>query len=153
MSEEECDRLVVSRLERARVLEDPVRPVVWALLDEAVLRRVVGGPGVMAEQLRHMVRLVEAGRVRVHVLPYQVGSYQLLQSMLSLMWFEDQPPTAYSEGVQVGRVHDSPTVVTRLQGAYDLALSDALSLRKSLALIRAVAEDYEDHERANHSDQ
>ncbi|MEU8352491.1 Scr1 family TA system antitoxin-like transcriptional regulator, partial [Streptomyces sp. NPDC048845] len=42
-SAEECDRLVVTRLERAQVLSEPVTPVVWALLDEAVLRRPIGG--------------------------------------------------------------------------------------------------------------
>lgn len=138
-SEEECDRLVVTRLERAKILDDPVTPVVWALLDEAVLRRAVGGRDVMAEQIMHLVGLVERGRVRVHVIPYGVGAYQLLQSMLTLMWFEDQPPLAYSEGVQVGKVHDSPAVVTRLQGAYDLALSDALPLKESLAMLKATA--------------
>ncbi|MFF2131888.1 Scr1 family TA system antitoxin-like transcriptional regulator [Streptomyces olivochromogenes] len=138
-SEEECDRLVVTRLARAKILDDPVTPVVWALLDEAVLRRAVGGRDVMAEQIMHLVRLVERGRVRAHVIPYGVGAYQLLQSMLTLMWFEDQPPLAYSEGVQVGKVHDSPAVVTRLQGAYDLALSDALPLKESLAMLKATA--------------
>ncbi|MCZ9343627.1 helix-turn-helix transcriptional regulator, partial [Streptomyces sp. TRM76130] len=39
VSEEECDALVVTRLARARILNDPVTPVVWALIDEAVLRR------------------------------------------------------------------------------------------------------------------
>ncbi|MBV9024973.1 MAG: helix-turn-helix transcriptional regulator [Streptomycetaceae bacterium] len=142
VGEEECDRLVVTRLERAKILDHPVTPVVWALLDEAVLWRVVGGRGVMAEQITHMIRLVESGRVRIHVLPYGVGAYQLLQSMLTLMWFEDQPPLAYSEGVQIGKVHDSPTVVTRLQGAYDLALSDALSLKESLAMLKAITKEY-----------
>ncbi|WP_411110171.1 helix-turn-helix domain-containing protein [Streptomyces sp. c-19] len=146
VSEEECDRLVVTRLDRARVLVDPVSPVVWALIDEAVLRRVVGSEGIMAEQITHMVRLVESRRVRVHVLPFGVGAYQLLQGMLSLMWFEDQPPLAYAEGNSVGTVHDSPALVTRLQGAYDLALSDALPLRESLALLRATAKDYEDRD-------
>lgn len=36
VSDEECDRLVVTRLERAKILDDPMTPVVWALLDEAV---------------------------------------------------------------------------------------------------------------------
>jgi hypothetical protein len=40
--------------------------------------------------------------------------------MLSLWWFEDQPPAAYSEAMSVGRVHDSPAVVHRLQAVYDL---------------------------------
>lgn len=145
VGEEECDRLVVTRLERARILDDPVRPVVWALLDEAVLRRVVGGPGVMAEQLMHVVRLAEKGRVRVHVVPFSLGSHPLMENMLSLMWFDDQPPVAYSEGLRMGKLHDSPPVVQELQSRYDLAMSDALPLRESLALLRATAKDYGHH--------
>lgn len=145
VSAEECDRSVVTRLERAKILADPVTPVVWALLDEAVLRRPVGGPEVMPEQLAHIIRLTEDKRVRVHVMPYNVGAYPILQSMLTLMWFEDQPPVAYSEGLQIGKVHDSPAIVERLQGAYHLALSDALSLQESLAVLRATAKDYGHH--------
>lgn len=66
--------------------------------------------------------------------------------MLSLMWFEDQPPVAYSEGVGLSKLHDSPAVVERLQGAYDLALGDALPLKESIALMRATARDYGDHD-------
>ncbi|MFF2506026.1 Scr1 family TA system antitoxin-like transcriptional regulator [Streptomyces sp. NPDC058067] len=142
VSEEECDRLVVTRLQRAKVLADPVRPVVWALLDEAVLRRTVGGPETMAEQIMHMVRLVQSGRVRIYILPFGLGVHPLMQSMLTLMRFEDQPPVAYSEGIQVGKVHDSPAMVARLEGTYDLALGDAMPLKESLALMRATAKDY-----------
>lgn len=142
---EECDRLVVTRLERAKILNDPVSPVVWALLDEAVLRRPVGGPEVMAEQIAHVVRLAEEERVRVHVLPFGSGIH-LLQSMLTLMWFEDQPPVAYSEGLQVGKIHDTPSVVEYLQGAYYLALGDALSLRESLAMLRETMKEYGHHD-------
>ncbi|MFE9889126.1 helix-turn-helix domain-containing protein [Streptomyces scopuliridis] len=145
-SDEERDRHVVTRLERAKILTDPVTPVVWALLDEAVLRRPVGGPDVMAEQIMHIVDLADAKRVRVHVLPLELGVHPLMQSMLSLMWFEDQPPAAYSEGLSVGKVHDSPTVVERLQGAYHLALGDALPQKESLALMRATAKEYGHHD-------
>ncbi|MYY86636.1 MULTISPECIES: helix-turn-helix transcriptional regulator [unclassified Streptomyces] len=143
---QERDRLLVTRLERARALANPVTPVVWALLDEAVLRRVIGSPAVMAEQLRHVEALVKSGRVRVHVLPLTLGFHPLLESMLTLMWFEDQPPVAYSEGVCMGKVHDSPSTVHQLQARYDHALSDALPLKESLALVRATAEDYEHHD-------
>ncbi|MGW3392519.1 helix-turn-helix domain-containing protein [Streptomyces hydrogenans] len=146
VSEEECDRLVVTRLERAKVLDDPVLPVVWALLDETVLRRMVGGPAVMEEQIAHIVRLVEAERVRVHVLPFTLGFHPLMDGMLTLMSFEDQPPVAYGEGLRMGKVHDSPSMVQELQGRYDLALSDALPLRESLALLRATAKDYGHHD-------
>ncbi|MEU0838032.1 helix-turn-helix transcriptional regulator [Streptomyces sp. NPDC005962] len=144
-SDEECDKLVVARLERAEILNDPVTPVVCALLDEAVLRRPVGGPEVMAEQIMHLIGLGESARVRIHVLPFGLGTHPLLSSMLSLMCFEDQPPAAYSEAHCVGRLHDSPSLVERLRATYALVLGDALPLKESLALMRATAKEYGHH--------
>jgi len=145
-SEEECDRLVVTRLARSQILAQPTTPLVWALLDEAVLRRPVGGRAVMAEQIMHIVRVTETGRVRTHVLPFTLGAHPIMQGMMTLMWFEDQPTVAYTEGVNTGKVHDTPALVERLRGAYDLALSDALPLQESLTLMRATAREYGHHE-------
>ncbi|MDT0612870.1 helix-turn-helix domain-containing protein [Streptomyces lancefieldiae] len=144
LTAEECDRRLVTRLERGKLLDDPATPIFWGLLDAALLHRVVGDRQVMADQLTHLSRLVESGRVRVHVMPHQQGAYPVMQSMLSLLWFEDQPPVAYSEGIHVAKIHDSPAVVERLQGAYYHALSDALPLRESLALLKSTAKDYKD---------
>ncbi|MFE9096266.1 helix-turn-helix domain-containing protein [Streptomyces sp. NPDC007264] len=146
VNEEERDRRVVTRLERAKILEDPMTPVVWALLDETVLRRPVASGDIMAEQIRHVVRLAETGRIRVHVMPFELGLHPLMESMLTLMWFEDQPPLAYGEGLRMGKLHDSPAVIRELQTRYDLALSDALPLKESLALLRATAKDYGHHD-------
>jgi transcriptional regulator with XRE-family HTH domain len=145
VSEEECDRRVVTRLERAKILNDPVTPVVWVMLDEALLRRPVAGGDVMAEQIMHVVGLAETGRIRAHVMPFAVGHHPLMQSMLTLMWFDDQPPLAYGEADRMGKLHDSPSVVRELQGRYDLALSDALPLKESLALLGATAKEYGHH--------
>lgn len=142
LTDKERDRAVVTRLERSKILGNPATPIVWALLDEAVLRRPVGDPDVMAEQIMHVVHLVEERRVRAHVMPFGLGAHPLLQSMVTLMWFEDQPPVAYVEGLHTGKVHDAPVMVELFQGAYDLALSDALPLNESLALLRATAKDY-----------
>ncbi|CAM5408061.1 transcriptional regulator [Streptomyces xanthochromogenes] len=142
---EERDQAVATRLKRSGILADPVTPVVWALLDETVLHRPVGGPIVMAEQLIHMADLADAGRIRVHVLPFSLGAHPLFPSMVTLMWFEDQPPVAYVEGLHTGTVHDSPALVDRFQATYDLALSDALPLKESLALLRATAKGYGHH--------
>ncbi|MGX1130859.1 transcriptional regulator with XRE-family HTH domain [Streptomyces glaucescens] len=146
VSEEECDRRVVTRLERAKILEDPTTPVVWALLDETVLRRPIGGADVMAEQITHVVRLAEIRRIRAHVMPFGVGLHPLAKGMLTLMCFEDQPPLAYTEGHGMGKLHDSPSVVRQLENRYSLALSDALPLKESLALLRAVAKEYGHHD-------
>ncbi|MFE7105708.1 hypothetical protein ACFU98_10205 [Streptomyces sp. NPDC057575] len=52
---------------------------------------------------------------------------------------------AHSEGLRIGKVHDAPDIVERFQGAYDLALGDALPLREFLALIRAATKEHEHH--------
>ncbi|MFF9911855.1 Scr1 family TA system antitoxin-like transcriptional regulator [Streptomyces sp. NPDC013457] len=142
-SDDECDRLLVTRLERARILENFDSPMFWVILDEAVLRRRIGGPAVMCEQLCHIVRLAERRRIRVHVLPFSAGAHTLLEGFVSLMWFEDQPPIAYVEGLNSGRVWESPDMVRACQLDYDHALGDALSHCESLALIRSVAKEYE----------
>ncbi|WP_137993525.1 helix-turn-helix domain-containing protein [Streptomyces vilmorinianum] len=142
-SDEERDKLLVTRLERARILENFDSPMVWTILDEAVIRRNIGGPAVMCEQLRHIVRLAERRRIRVHVLPFSAGAHALLEGFVSLMWFEDQPPIAYVEGLNSGRVWENPAMVRECQLDYDHALGDALSHSESLALIRTVAEEYE----------
>ncbi|WP_322725807.1 DUF5753 domain-containing protein [Streptomyces spongiae] len=150
-SDEARDKLLVTRLERARILDNFDSPKVWVLLDEGVLRRSIGGPAVMCEQLRHIVALGESRRIRVHVLPFSVGTHSLLEGFVSLMRFEDLPPIAYAEGLKSGRVLELPSVVQQCQDIYDHALGDALSHRKSLDLIRAVTEDYEhEAQRAQH---
>ncbi len=101
----------------------------------------------MAEQITHIAELVESRRIRAHVIPFSVGVHPLLQSMLTLMCFEDQPPVAYVEGLHTGKVHDAPDMVDRFQGAYALALSDALPLKESLALLRTTAKEYGHHDR------
>lgn len=141
-TDEERDALLVTRLARGKVLDEFKSPVTWFLLDEDVLRRPVGGPRVMCEQLRHIAEVGESRRIRVHVLPFAVGPHALLEGSVTLMWFADLPAVAYVEGLTTGRVLENPAVVRECQVAYEHATGDALSHRKSLALIRSIAEDY-----------
>ncbi|MEV7679100.1 helix-turn-helix transcriptional regulator [Streptomyces sp. NPDC088341] len=140
----DLDEFVVVRTARARVLEGPSAPVVWTLLDEACLRRRVGGPRVMAEQLHKIASMTEAGRLRLHVLPFGAGEHALMEGMLYLMSFKDAAPVAYVEGYHMGYLKDDPAQVNKCHVAYSLALSDALPHKESLALIRAIAKEYED---------
>ncbi|WUH90042.1 helix-turn-helix transcriptional regulator [Streptomyces sp. NBC_00433] len=139
------EQRVAGRLERAQILEDPDTPVLWFIMDEHALRRCVGGPAVMARQLRHIASVVRRGRIRFHVLPFSAGAHALLESMVTLMWFTDAPPLAYVEGLYMGRLLDDPAVVEACQASFSLALSESLSAAQSLALIEEVAEEYERH--------
>ncbi|MGR8010473.1 helix-turn-helix domain-containing protein [Streptomyces hypolithicus] len=140
---EELDRLVVNRMERARLLADSLKPTAWTLLDEAALRREIGGPQVMAEQLHKIAAMAESGRLRLHVIPFAVGAHALIESMLYLLSFVDAAPVAYVEGLHTGHLLDDPALVGACQTAYALALSDAASHQESLALVRAIAEEHE----------
>ncbi|ANW18891.1 helix-turn-helix domain-containing protein [Streptomyces clavuligerus] len=138
---DDIERSVKTRIERAKLLKGEAE--VWALLDESALRRPVGGPAVMAQQLRHIAALGRSGRVRVHVLPFSVGAHSMMESMLMLFRFEDAPPIAYVEGLKTGRIIDNPATVDDCEASYALALGDALPLDASLALLEHVAKEFE----------
>lgn len=144
---DEVDKDVVIRTARARILDGPLAPVLWTMMDEAVLRRQVGGPQVMAEQLNKIADMAEAGRLRLHVLPFGTGAHSLQEGLASLMSFADAQPVAYVEGYLTGNLMDDPAMVKTCRTVYDLALSDAMSHQDSLALVRAVAEEHEHGQR------
>ncbi|WP_066943961.1 helix-turn-helix domain-containing protein [Streptomyces lushanensis] len=142
----DLDEKVVARRARARLFDGPLEPVIWTLLDEAALRRKVGGPQVMAEQLHKIADLAEAGRLRLHVLPFRAGEHALQAGAIYLMSFEDAAPVAYTEGFHTGYLMDDPAMVHRCQVSYSLALGDALPHKESLALVRAIAKEYKDEQ-------
>ncbi|MBT2491033.1 helix-turn-helix transcriptional regulator [Streptomyces sp. ISL-96] len=141
-TEEVIDELVAARLDRAHLLDDPTKPLLWTVLDEAVLRRKVGEPAEMARALHHLAVMARRHRIIMQVLPFEAGPHAAMGGALKLMTFDDAPPLAYLEGPGTGRLEDDPATVTRHQLAYDLVGAMALSPKESLALIDSVAEDY-----------
>ncbi|MGN5633499.1 helix-turn-helix domain-containing protein [Streptomyces sp. AC154] len=136
------DELVATRLERAQILADPTAPLLWVALDEAVLRRRVGGPEVMAESLCHIAGLARRHRIILQVLPFSAGAHAALNGALKMMSFCDAPPLAYLEVLGVGRLEDDPAAVARYDLSYDLVAASSLSPDESLALIETVAEEF-----------
>ncbi|MFI0241588.1 helix-turn-helix domain-containing protein [Streptomyces sp. NPDC016845] len=145
--EEDIGNLVATRMERAHLLDDPAKPLLWAVIDEAALRRPVGGAAVMAEALRHVADLARKRRIIVQVVPFAVGAHASMDGSLKLMYFEDAPPLSFFETSGIGQLTDDPATAARHHLSYDLLRSDALTPKQSLALISSVAEDYahEDH--------
>lgn len=75
LPEPKVDALVEVRLARQSVLRADPPLELSAVLDEAVLRRQIGGAGVMREQLRHLVEVARLPQVRLQVLPFSVGGH------------------------------------------------------------------------------
>jgi transcriptional regulator with XRE-family HTH domain len=139
--DEVIEELVTVRMDRARILDDPTEPLLWAVIDEAALRRETGGCKVMAEALLHIAALIRRKRVIVQVLPFAAGAHPAMEGALKLMDFEDAPALAYFEGIGTGRLEDDPATVRRLRLAYELLTATALSPGNSLALIETMAQD------------
>ncbi|MDT0495141.1 Scr1 family TA system antitoxin-like transcriptional regulator [Streptomyces griseus] len=91
--------------------------------------------------------MAKLGRLRLHVLPCDVGVHSLQQSLLTLMSFTDSAPVAYVEGFQTGNLMDDPRLVASSRTACDLALGDALSHQESVARVRVAAEEREHGQR------
>ncbi|MFG2694360.1 Scr1 family TA system antitoxin-like transcriptional regulator [Kitasatospora sp. NPDC048407] len=143
LNEPELADRVAARLERQRIVEDPTGPVLWMVLDEAVLQRVVNSRRVMAEQLRHIIRLITERQIIVQVVQFDAGAHAMLEGMISLMTFDNAPPLAYVEGPHIGHLIDEPTLVAKCRQSYDLVRAAALSPEASLARIKSAVEEHE----------
>jgi hypothetical protein len=96
---EEIDRRVDLRMERQQVLGRPQPPQMWVVVDEAVLRRPIGGPTVMREQVAALIDQTKLPNVRIQVLPFAAGGHAALGGAFSLLRFPDQdlPDVVYVE--------------------------------------------------------
>ncbi|MER6828151.1 helix-turn-helix transcriptional regulator [Streptosporangium sp. NPDC000563] len=98
-SPEELDRRVKLRMARQRLLHRQDPPHLWAVLDEAVLRRPLGGAEAMCEQIDHILRALELPNVTVQIVPFSVGGHAAAGGPFSILRFSqpDLPDIVYME--------------------------------------------------------
>ncbi|MDP9843839.1 helix-turn-helix domain-containing protein [Streptosporangium lutulentum] len=98
-SEEELERRVRLRMARQRLLRGEESPHVWAVLDEAVLRRALGGAEVMRGQIDHLLEALELPNVTVQIVPFSVGGHAAAGGPFSILRFSqpDLPDVVYME--------------------------------------------------------
>ncbi|WP_030559601.1 DUF5753 domain-containing protein, partial [Streptomyces exfoliatus] len=75
---DDLDGLLAGRMERRLILEREQPPLAWAVLDEAVLHRPIGGQEVMRNQLAHLLEFSERRWMRIQVMPFSVGQHASL---------------------------------------------------------------------------
>jgi hypothetical protein len=133
---------VVARLDRQGILDRPVPPSVWVLIDETVLYRSVGGQKVMHDQLLHVADMSERPRVTVEVLPSDAGAHVGLLGAFAIAGFaDDTPGIVYLESPDAGETTKHPATVAKIDLTYDTLRTEALGGRASRELIRKVAEE------------
>ena len=76
ISGDEVEQLVTARMDRQAVLDRNEPPLLWVVIDEAALRRPVGGRKVMAGQAEHLVMMAQRPSVLIQVIPLEVGAHE-----------------------------------------------------------------------------
>ncbi|MDG4790742.1 helix-turn-helix transcriptional regulator [Micromonospora sp. WMMD1102] len=129
---EEVERLVEARLARQRRLADDSLAL-WAVLDESLLHRRIGGPDVLKAQLDHL--LAPRGNVAIQVLRQQAVWHAGLNGAFTIMSFPLHPPTAFVE-TPAGDVNvEGAEEVRRFTLAFDYLRATAVSVEESRELI------------------
>ncbi|TDC78653.1 helix-turn-helix domain-containing protein [Streptomyces hainanensis] len=143
LTDDRVEEMVVARLARQRILNGSKAPLFWAVLDEAVLRRAIGGPRIMAAQLAHVVRMAKQPNAIVQVLPFSVGAHASTGGSLTMLSFADDSDMAYTEGVDSGHLTEAREAVAEFGLRYDLVRAKALSPEASIDMIQQAAEEYQ----------
>jgi transcriptional regulator with XRE-family HTH domain len=138
---EQIERLVDLRIERQRRFDDDPPIELWAVLDEAVIRRPVGGNAVMRDQLEHLLAAAARPGVTVQVLPFGCGAHAGHGGPFSILEFPNRSDSevAYVESV-VGIIYLEKDKDVRARAeAFDRLRAAALAPGASADLIAQVA--------------
>ena len=107
---EEIDRRVSVRMRRQQLLTQPDAPELWAVLDEAALRRPPDGPQVMRAQLEHLLQLIDLPNVTLQIVPFHVGPHAAAGGPFTILRFPepDLPDVVYLEQLNSALYLDQP---------------------------------------------
>lgn len=128
------------RRDRQSLLYRPGRPLeLHSLIDEAVLRRMIGGPSVMAAQLEHLLTMSLRDRITIQVVPFSFGAYGAMSGPVTIFTFPEdgEPDSAYLEYVAGGQSLEDEQDVAGLSAVWHEIAAAAPSSEESADIIRA----------------
>lgn len=143
-SRDEIDRLVAARMERQQVVTSETPPLLWYVLDESVLRHVVGGPAVLRRQLERLLDAADTPGILLQVLPFTADSHAGADGPIAVYEFAGAPSVCYTECYGGGRIVEGREEVADLMTVINLIRASALSARDSRDLIRRIRAEVDD---------
>jgi transcriptional regulator with XRE-family HTH domain len=141
--EDEAERKITVRLSRQELLTGDDPPEYWAVLNEAVIRRAVGGAEAMGEQLNHIAELAKLPHVNVQVLPFGAGVHPAMEGAFSVLGFPEaaDPDVVYLEN-QAGSLYlEEEAEIDRYARMFSHLIAKALDPEESRRLIARIAKD------------
>jgi DNA-binding XRE family transcriptional regulator len=144
-SPEETARRVALRMTRQQILRRPEPPRLWVVIDEAVLRRPVGGSAVMRAQLGRLVEAAAQPNITLQVLPLAAGAHPVMYGMFHLLRFPaaELPDIVYGENLTSAFYLDKPADVAHYTEALDRLCAQASPADKTASILRRIRKDYQ----------
>lgn len=140
-SEEQIERWVELRLARQQILTGEPLEHFSVVLDEAAIRRPVGGATVMAGQLRRLVSAAEDGQAEIRVVPFSVGAHPSPEGAFTLITLGEPFPTVAHIESGGGGIYLERGDADRLAAVYDRLRGISLNSEDSVAFLAAVEKD------------
>ncbi|MEU8384607.1 helix-turn-helix transcriptional regulator [Streptosporangium sp. NPDC048865] len=145
-SADEVDRRVALRMARQERLTRPDAPTLWAVMDEAVLRRPIGGPHVLRAQIDHLLDVVELPNVRLQIMPFERGGHAAAGGPFSILRFpeRDLPDVVYLEQLTSALYVDKLEETDHYMQVMDRLCIQAYSVSESGQFLRDLREELPD---------
>ncbi|MFF8604424.1 helix-turn-helix domain-containing protein [Streptomyces sp. NPDC015346] len=139
LEQTEIERLVDIRMKRQEILTRPNPPHLWAVLDESVLRRVVGSPEIMKHQLDRLLEANETAQVTLQVLPFSKGAHAAaLGSFVILGGAEPSLDVVYVDLHTGSLFMETEEELNRYRLAFEYLRAQALDMEASSSLIHRI---------------
>ena len=138
--QEEIDRRVEVRMMRQHILQRADAPRLWAVIDEAAIRKIP--PHIARPQLQHLID-VQRASLRVQILPDSVGPHPAMDGSFLIMDFKLDPPTVYIDQAGSSLFFEGETDLEHYETVYDHVHAAALGIEESLAWMRQYITDLE----------
>ncbi|TDB95677.1 helix-turn-helix transcriptional regulator [Actinomadura sp. 7K534] len=151
-SEDVVLRRLQARMARRAILERRNGPSYNVVLDEAVLRRPVGGAQIMARQLDALISAAQKPHVSIRVIPASAGEHACMDGAFVILSFpgDMDPDVVYLEGMGGEIYIEDVGQVNRSNVRFDRLCDQALSEEDSMALIAAIAKEYQQSDESQH---
>ncbi|MFJ9902713.1 helix-turn-helix domain-containing protein [Streptomyces sp. NPDC101152] len=141
--EGEVQHMVDIRMKRQELLDRDEPPHVWCVIDEAALRRRVGGPDVMREQLRQVLALSQRPHVTVQVLPFSTGAHAAaVGSFAVLRGPTPELDVVYVDLIGGGLFMEKQQELQRYRLAFEYLSAQALDLESSAEIIARISKEF-----------
>ncbi|MGI5155540.1 helix-turn-helix domain-containing protein [Microbispora sp. CA-102843] len=140
---EEIARRVDLRLERQRILDGENSPKFWAVIDEAALRRPIGGVEVMRGQIQHLIDLMNQPNVTIQVIPFSYGGHAAEGGAFSILRFADPdlPDIVYVEQLASALYLDKREEVDRYSEVMERLCAVSTTPAETVDLLRQIVAD------------